>query len=93
MKKFLLAYNFKNYYFHKININISTMKLFITALIFMMGVSHESPAVNPENDKVIILPAPSLKGTMSVEEALQQRRSRRQFLDRELSMEQLSQIL
>lgn len=69
------------------------MKLFITALILMMGVSQESPAVSPENDKVIILPAPSLKGTMSVEEALQQRRSRRQFLDRELSMEQLSQIL
>jgi len=69
------------------------MKLFITALILMMGVSHESPAFSPENDKIIILPAPSLKGTMSVEEALQQRRSRRQFLDRELSMEQLSQIL
>lgn len=69
------------------------MKLFITALILMMGISPECPADNPENGKVYTLPAPSLKGTMSVEEALQQRRSRRQFMDRELSMEQLSQIL
>lgn len=69
------------------------MKLFVTALILMMGVSPECPADNPENEKVYTLPAPSIKGTMSVEEALQQRRSRRQFLDNELSMEQLSQIL
>lgn len=69
------------------------MKLFVTALILMMGASPVTPSENPENDKVYILPAPSLKGTMSVEEALQQRRSRRQFQDKELSMEQLSQIL
>ncbi|MCL1845422.1 MAG: SagB family peptide dehydrogenase [Defluviitaleaceae bacterium] len=40
-----------------------------------------------------ILPAPNLDGEMSVEQAIQQRRSRRNFEDRAISQEQLSQIL
>jgi SagB-type dehydrogenase family enzyme len=40
-----------------------------------------------------ILPEPVLEGDMSVEEALYNRRSRRDFEDRAISIEQLSQIL
>lgn len=41
----------------------------------------------------IPLPKPTLKGTMSVEEAIVSRRSRRSFLDKPLSLAQVSQIL
>lgn len=41
----------------------------------------------------IKLPEPRLKGEMSVEEAIQRRRSRRSFADTPLTMEQLSQLL
>jgi len=40
-----------------------------------------------------ILPAPQTHGTISIEEALQARRSRRHFQDRPLTQQQLSQIL
>jgi SagB-type dehydrogenase family enzyme len=40
-----------------------------------------------------ILPAPALDGNVSVESALANRRSRRNFQDKPLSVEQLSQIL
>lgn len=42
---------------------------------------------------VISLPAPKLRGTMSVEEALQVRRTRRTFADKPVSLAQLSQML
>jgi SagB-type dehydrogenase family enzyme len=41
----------------------------------------------------IKLPPPSFKGELSVEEALKERRSERSFLDRPLSLSQVSQIL
>ncbi len=41
----------------------------------------------------IPLPAPNLKGSLSVEEAIAGRRSRRTFLDKPLSMAQLGQLL
>ncbi len=41
----------------------------------------------------IKLPAPSIKGAVSLEEAIKKRRSRRNFTDKPLTMEQLSQIL
>ena len=40
-----------------------------------------------------ILPSPNIRGSVSVEEALNNRRSRRNYRNRELSAEQLSQIL
>jgi SagB-type dehydrogenase family enzyme len=43
--------------------------------------------------EAIKLPAPSKKGTVSVEEALQNRRSVRLFANRELSLAQISQLL
>lgn len=42
---------------------------------------------------VIKLPAPSLKGTMTVEESLQKRRSIRSYQSTSLSLEQVSQVL
>jgi hypothetical protein len=44
-------------------------------------------------DGYVKLPPPRLKGEMSVEEAILKRRSRREYLDRPLSLEQLSQLL
>ena len=46
-----------------------------------------------ESQSVYILPAYIIDGDMSVEEALMNRRSRRNFQDRAISEEQLSQIL
>jgi len=43
--------------------------------------------------EVVKLPPPAKKGSMSVEEALQGRRSTRQFADRALSLGQVSQLL
>ena len=49
--------------------------------------------VTNDAQPVFILPPPALEGSKSVEEALASRRSRRSFMDRAISMEQLSQIL
>lgn len=43
--------------------------------------------------KVISLPKPVLKGTLSLEEAIKERRSVRSYSDRDLTLEQLSQLL
>ena len=49
---------------------------------------------NTENSQLSYnLPPPETKGAISVEEALASRRSRRNFQDKELSVEKLSQIL
>ncbi|MBP7842718.1 SagB/ThcOx family dehydrogenase [Candidatus Woesebacteria bacterium] len=53
---------------------------------------YEMPAV-PSVREVIQLPDPKLKGTLSVEAALQARRSRRFFSDEAVTMQELSQIL
>ncbi|MBN2135971.1 MAG: SagB/ThcOx family dehydrogenase [Acidobacteria bacterium] len=42
---------------------------------------------------VIQLPKPDLKGTMSVEEAIQNRRTRRSYADTQITQKQLSQLL
>lgn len=44
-------------------------------------------------DKIIGLPKPSFKGSMSVEEAIKKRRTVRDFSSRSLTIEHLSQIL
>ena len=71
-------------------------------LIALSGCSMETSA-NQKNSAssnksansqlTYILPSPKTKGNMSVEEALANRRSRRNFQDKALSAEQLSQIL
>ena len=55
--------------------------------------SDEIMPANTVSDDVFMLPSPSLDGSKSVEEALASRRSRRNFMDRAISIEQLSQIL
>ena len=49
--------------------------------------------LNPQNENMIKLPDPRLESEISVEEALQNRRSLREFLNEPLSLEQVSQIL
>jgi len=43
--------------------------------------------------KNIVLPKPSMKGEMSLEEAILKRRSIRSFAPKELSIEEISQLL
>jgi len=52
-----------------------------------------SPAAQAVQEKVINLPRPKLKGGISLEEAISKRRSRRNYQDKSLSLEQVSQIL
>ena len=49
--------------------------------------------VTDNSQLTYVLPSPETEGSMSLEEALESRRSRRNFQDKELSAEQLSQIL
>lgn len=46
-----------------------------------------------QKDGKIQLPKPNLSGKMSLEEAILKRRSKREFLDKALNLEQISQIL
>lgn len=55
-------------------------------------VQYQLPAMRAVSE-VIELPEPSLTGAMSVEEAIQNRRSRRTYSEEPVSMEELSQIL
>ncbi|MCX7984431.1 MAG: SagB/ThcOx family dehydrogenase [Bacteroidetes bacterium] len=52
-----------------------------------------SPYLQIKNDTMIILPAPKIKGTYTVEEVLQKRRSVRHFSNRPLTLDELSQLL
>lgn len=51
------------------------------------------PGVTGETLSLILLPPPSLRGDLSVEEALQQRRSFRDFSDSALKLEEIGQIV
>jgi len=53
----------------------------------------EIPSTSETMKIEITLPAPSLKGTMSVEEALNTRRSERSYADNALSLQQVAQLL
>lgn len=46
-----------------------------------------------EEKKMITLPKPKTKGIVSLEETIKRRRSRRSFLDKSLTLEQVSQLL
>ena len=52
-----------------------------------------SPSPTTEETPTISLPAPRLKGEMSLEEAILKRRSRRDFRDSPLTLGEVSQIL
>jgi len=62
-------------------------------IFFLLFLSLAFPVHGEDVMKEINLPAPSLKGDMSLEETLQTRRSIRNYSEKELSLEQISQIL
>lgn len=51
------------------------------------------PGINPQNNSIIQLPAPQLSSGVSVEEAMLNRRSVREFKDIALNLEEVSQVL
>ena len=57
------------------------------------AVTGEILPSNTDSQSVYVLPPPVTEGSISVEEALTSRRSRRDFMDRAISIEQVSQIL
>lgn len=67
------------------------MKLIGCLLLLMLGIFWQPPAAPAA--ELIKLPRPALKGSMSVEEALQQRRTVRFFTSRSLDLQQVSQLL
>ena len=79
--------------------NKTTLALFLIILLTACGQVNNKPESNTdiqnlkEYDVIIYLPQPQIDGVISVEKALQNRRSQRQFLDEEISLENLSQIL
>ena len=81
---------------------LKTNCLLCILLIAFYGCDSRTSANKPEGAVLTktedapltyILPSPKTEGKVSVEEALANRRSHRRFQDRELSAEQLSQIL
>ena len=84
------------------NIPVKVLSAALTVLAVLSGCGSQPPASQDGGDPPIqtsdspltyILPDPMSEGTMSVEEALASRRSRRNFQDKPLTLEQLSQIL
>ena len=74
------------------------MILPVLALV-LAACNGETPApemtttATTQSQQSMVLPPPNLDGDMSVEQALAQRRSRRDFQDKELTLAQLSQML
>ncbi|MBW6536172.1 MAG: SagB/ThcOx family dehydrogenase [Mariniphaga sp.] len=65
------------------------LKIFITLLIFVFGYSE----MNAQPFETIKLPAPQKTGGMSLMEALANRQSQRSFSSKELSQQQMSNLL
>lgn len=75
--------------------------ILLATILFFVGLivnkkinnSKEKKTMPIKNQDTITLPQPKTIGQMSVEEAISKRRSRRDFKDQSLSLEQISQIL
>lgn len=67
------------------------MNLLWGLTMIMLGIFFQPPGV-PAAD-LVKLPPPALKGSVSVEEALQARRTVRRFASRSLDLQQVSQLL
>lgn len=52
-----------------------------------------NPKREPKEVEVITLPEPKLKGEMSLEEAVRRRRSKRSYSSKELTLDEISQLL
>ena len=66
--------------------------LAIISVYFVLGFCLSSQQLEAM-EKEIVLPAPKLQGEMSVERAINERRSKRRFSSDELTIEQISQLL
>lgn len=69
------------------------MKLYIVVLLVLCLCIEQSEQVKVYPESVVELPSPSYKGSMSVEEAIKLRRSIRDYQDKPLSLDQVSQLL
>ncbi|MFA6548565.1 MAG: SagB/ThcOx family dehydrogenase [Candidatus Margulisiibacteriota bacterium] len=64
------------------------MRKFISCLILVIAIGGSVLSA-----RIINLPPPKTQGNISIEQSIAQRRSEREFDEREISLEQLSQIL
>ena len=65
----------------------------LSAVSFVCGVEEALTQIKGETMSVIMMPKPMIKGKISLEEAINKRRSERTFRDVHLTAEDLSQIL
>jgi hypothetical protein len=65
----------------------------LSLLLYLGGSVIPAAAQPPGADQFIRLPAPSLDGSTSVEQALAERRSVREFSDEAPSLEEIGQLL
>ena len=72
---------------------MNVLNILILAMGLILGGALVADPMFASSIKKIKLPSPSFKGELSVEEAIKERRSQRSFLDRPLSLSQVSQIL
>lgn len=72
---------------------MNVLNILILAMGLILGGALVADPIFASSIKKIKLPSPSFKGELSVEEAIKERRSQRNFLDRPLSLSQVSQIL
>ncbi len=75
-----------------LQLTIFTIGIFVAGNFFCQDNREETTMQNSEPD-IIQLPAPNYKGTTSLEEALQKRRSVREYSKEPLSLSEVSQIL
>jgi len=76
--------------------NVRSLSLICVAALFtaaVFGVGHAQPGSDASGTAAnIVLPAPKTVGTVSVEQALAQRRSVRSFAAKELTLDQIGQL-
>jgi len=72
---------------------ISLIFLFFVIIIGVTSVALGKEVIMKKNATMMELPKPVLKGSVSIEETIQKRRSVRSFSDRVLTAEQISQLL
>jgi SagB-type dehydrogenase family enzyme len=77
---------------HKLLILASVLSLALTGCLPGFPTGVQEVTASPQAEE-IALPAPRLKGEMSLEETLAARRSVREFTEEELTMEEISQLL
>jgi len=70
--------------------------MLVISLVFSLNILNCSPEkkqIDTMDETVIKLPEPLLKSNVSIEEALQQRRSVREYADEALTIQEISQLL